>query len=147
MARVLRRVQEVVEEAQTHVSGIGAAMPTIPERLATEEDAVDALRAGVWWAGRRGRRPGVRLGIAHDHPYEVDTAPIAALATIMLSPDATKADLVETHEYVLRAFGKAPPRTDSIRFWTSRGMQRKHGYTVEGAQAGRYRYRHRLPGV
>ena len=146
MGMVLAAVREVVDEAVAYANEPGALEPPAPDQLATKEDAIAAIRTGVWWAGRKGRRPTVPLGTTHVQNSYVDTAPIAALAPLLISPGATKGALETTHDYVMvEGFGKSKPRTDSVKFWTSPRMQKKHGYTIEGVEENRYVYRHRRP--
>jgi hypothetical protein len=147
MEQVLPAVRTVVEEAVAYANRPDSPEPPVPAQLATREDAIAAIRAGVWWARRKGARPTVPLGTTQVQDSKVDTAPIAGLGAILISPRQIKAALDDTQAFVLAAFGKPVPKTDSIKFWTSRPMQRKHGYTIEGVDDDRYVYDHRRPSL
>jgi len=143
MRTILPAVREVVEEAIAYAKQPGSLEPPPPEQLATKEDAIAALRAGVWWACHENRCPRVPLGTKHVQKSRINTAPIAVLSSILIAPGATRADLVATEEFIMPAiFGKVPD-SDSVHFWTSTRMQGKHGYTIEGVKENRLVYHHR----
>jgi len=143
MRTILPAVREVVEEAIAYAKQAGSLEPPAPKQLATKEDAIAAIRAGVWWSCHENRCPRVPLGTKHVQRSRINTAPIAVLSSILISPGAARAELVATEEFIMPNILGKVPKSDSVHFWTSPTMQKRHGYTIEGVKEDRLVYHHR----
>ena len=101
-ARVLRGVQHIVEDADEYARQTESRPPALPAGSRTPAQAEAALRAAVWWRGRRGV-PSIPPGTSGVQDSLLNTAPVAVLGSIPISPGAQKVDLEATQDHVLAA--------------------------------------------
>jgi hypothetical protein len=88
--------------------------------------------------------PTIPLGQEGVQLARLNSAPIAVLGSILICPGASKSELDDTVAFVMSEVGGKVPTTDSVGFWTSPNMQKKHGYVIDRAN-GQYTYRDELP--
>jgi len=137
-AGIIEEVEREIAKAKEAMRQPGSASPPIPTRLASADEAKAALHAAVWWAGRPGI-PAIPLGQKRVQHARLNTAPIAVLSSILITPGASKAELEATLAFLMPEIGGKIPTTDSVGFWTSPRMQDKHGYIIK-REGDQHRY-------